>query len=173
MNLEQFANRKVTVILRNSFIETGELKIHYHLKDLKYPYSLNGKYYSNQGEFLNENLNEFDIISIQPTEELKMTEPNYKELASDLYDAFKDNYQVYGNISPKQSAILEKYEKFHKPKLTYVSCIAGDKFVYGGKDYALIDGFWYRVQKCVLTLVEDNNLKSELIDAYYEWEKNK
>jgi hypothetical protein len=100
-----------------------------------------------------------------------MTEPNYKELAAELYDAFKDNYQVYGNIGPKQSAILEKYEKLHKPKMTFTCFFYGCRFVYDNKDYTQIDGFWYRVQKFVLTLVEDNNLRSELIDAYYEWEK--
>lgn len=102
-----------------------------------------------------------------------MTDPDYKELASELYDAFKDNYQVYGNMSPKQSAILEKYEKLHKPKLTYVSCIAGDKFVYDGKDYVLIGRYWYRIQRTVLTFVEDDKLAEELISAHSEWEKNK
>jgi hypothetical protein len=97
-----------------------------------------------------------------------MTEPNYKELAAELYDAFKE---TFGNKTEKQIAILEKYEKLHKPKMTFTYPLYGCRFVYDNKDYTQIDGFWYRVQKCVLTLVEDNNLRSELIDAYYEWEK--
>ena len=69
----------------------------------------------------------------------------------------------------KQSAILEKYEKLHKPKLTYVSWSAGDKFVYDNKDYALIGIFWYRIERTVLTFVEDDKLEEELIAAYSEW----
>ena len=99
-----------------------------------------------------------------------MTEPNYEELAAELYLQFK---QTFGNKTERQIAILKKYEKLHKPKLTYVSCIAGDKFVYDGKDYALIGRFWYRIQRTVLTLVEDDKLAEELIAAYSEWEKTK
>jgi hypothetical protein len=168
MDLEQFVNRKVTVKFRSGFTATGTLlRSHY---SLDYPFIFENNFYTRRGEILIDKLSKYDIVSIQPTEELKMTEPNYEEIAEEFYNAFK---QFYGTVTPAQEAILEKYEKLHKPKLTYVSCIAGDKFVYDSKDYVLIDGFWYRVQKCVLTLVEDNNLKSELIDAYYEWEKTR
>lgn len=69
-----------------------------------------------------------------------MTEPNYKELSAELYDAFKE---TFGNKTERQIAILEKYEKLHKPKLTYVSCIA----------------------------VEDGEIAEDLFTAYREWEK--
>lgn len=171
MNLEHFVNRKVTVRFRNGFTATGTLlRSHY---SLDYPFIFENNFYTKRGEILIDKLCKYDIVSIQPTEELKMTEPNYKELAAEFYDAFKDNYQVYGNVSPKQSAILEKYEKLHKPKLTYVSCIEGDKFVYDGKDYARIGRFWYRIQRTVLTFVEDDVLAEELITAYSEWEKSR
>jgi hypothetical protein len=175
MNLDQFVNRKVTVRFRNGFTATGTLFRSPYAKD--YPYIFENNFYTRRGEILIDKLSKYDIVSIQPTvvsiqttEEPKMTEPNYEEIAAEFYDAFN---QTFGNKTERQIAILKKYEKFHKPKLTYVNYIAVDKFVYDGKDYALIDGFWYRVQKCVLTLVEDNNLKSELIDAYYEWEKTR
>ena len=99
-----------------------------------------------------------------------MTEPNYEEIAAEFYDAFN---QTFGNKTERQIAILKKYEKLHKPKLTYVSCIAVDQFVYDGKDYALIGRFWYRIQRSMLTFVEDDVLAEELITAYSEWEKTK
>ena len=171
MNLEQFVNRKVTVILRNGFIETGTLLRSPY--SLDYPYIFKNNFYTRRGEILIDKLSKYDIISIQLTEEPKMTDPDYKELATELYDAFKNTYEIYGNINPKQSAILEKYKNLHKPKLTYVSCIAGDQFVYDGKDYALIGRFWHRIQRSMLTFVEDDVLAEELITAYSEWEKTK
>jgi len=100
-----------------------------------------------------------------------MTEPNYKELSRKFYVAMKQ--QSHRNDIPQYHELMREYEKLHKPKLTCIGPLYGCRFVYDNKDYTQIDGFWYRVQKCVLTLVEDNNLRSELIDAYYEWEKNK
>ena len=99
-----------------------------------------------------------------------MTEPNYEEIAKEFYDAFKYTSK---NTTERQDAILKKYEKLHKPKLTYVSCIAGDKFVYDGKDYALIGRYWYRILRGVLTFVEDKDIVSELTNVHLEWEKTK
>ena len=101
-----------------------------------------------------------------------MTEEiNYKEFADRFYNLLKENHFYRG--LPAFNEVVKEYENATKPKLTYVKCIAGDAFVYESKDYARIGRFWYRIQNCLLTLVEDTNLNIELIDAYYEWEKNK
>ena len=100
-----------------------------------------------------------------------MTEPNYKEFARKFYVAMK--HQSHRNDIPQYQELMREYENLTKPKLTYVSCIAGDKFVYEGKDYARIDRYWYRIQRTVLTFVEDDVLAEELITAYSEWEKTK
>jgi hypothetical protein len=100
-----------------------------------------------------------------------MTEPNYKELSRKFYVAMK--HQSHRNDIPQYHELMREYEKLHKPKLTYVSCIAGDKFVYDNKDYALIGRFWYRIERTVLTFVEDDRLAEELITAYSEWEKSR
>ena len=99
-----------------------------------------------------------------------MTEPNYKELADEFYNAFK---QTFGNKTERQIAILEKYEKLHKPKMTFVGYNNVERFVYNNKDYAFIDRYWYRRQNGVLIFIEDGDFAEELYVAQLEWEKSK
>jgi len=99
-----------------------------------------------------------------------MTEPNYKEFADKFYTLLKEN-PFYREV-PAFNEVVKEYEKLHKPKLKFITYSCIEKFVYDNRDYARIDGFWYRVQKCVvLTLIEDDKLAEELITAYSEWEK--
>ena len=100
-----------------------------------------------------------------------MTEPNYKEFADKFYTLLKEN-PFYREV-PAFNEVVKEYEKLHKPKLKFITDSCIEKFVYDGKDYALIGRFWYRIQRTVLTLVEDDKLAEELIAAYSEWEKTK
>lgn len=168
MNLEPFIYRKVIAKFRDGSSKTGTLTRAHISPD--YPYIFDNRFYTKRGEILIDILSKYDIVFIQPAEEPEMTEPNYKEIAEKLYNVIKTIPSLRGY--PQYHLVMKEYENATNSKIRYVSPLIGERFVYNGKDYAQIDGFWYRVQKCVLTLVEDNNLKSELIDAYYEWEKN-
>lgn len=169
MNLEPFIYRKVIVEFRNGSSKIGTLIRSLISSD--YPYIFDNHYYTKRGEILIDKLSKYDIISIQLVEEPKMTEPNYKEFADRFYNLLKEN-SFYRGI-PVFNEVVKEYENATKPKLTYVKCIAGDAFVYEGKDYARIGRFWYRIERSVLTFVEDDELAGELIYAHLEWEKTK
>jgi hypothetical protein len=168
MTLEQFVNQKVTVRYRNNSVATGTLLRYEQSQD--YPYLFDDRTFSKRGEFCIDKLDYYDIVSIQPTEELKMTEINYKELAEELYDAIKDPYSVK---TERQTELMQKYERLHKPKITFTGYNNVERYVYNNRDYALLGGFWYRCQNNILTYVEDGDLEEDLFLALIEYEKTK
>ena len=121
MNLDQFVNRKVTVRFRNGFTATGTLFRSPYSKD--YPYIFENNFYTRRGEILIDKLSKYDIVSIQPTnvtiqptEEPKMTDPQLIERIAEILFKHEevDCFETYDNLEGlfvrERPELKNKYE---------------------------------------------------------------
>jgi hypothetical protein len=97
-----------------------------------------------------------------------MTEINYQELAEELYKSLE---QCETPLTLHQERVMIKYKQLHKPKMTFTGYNNAKMYVYDNRDYALLNGFWYRCQNNILTYVEDGDLAEHLFIALIEFEK--
>jgi hypothetical protein len=100
-----------------------------------------------------------------------MTEPNYKEIADRFYNLLKENAFYRG--LPEFYQAMKEYENLTKPKMTLLWCSNVERFVYDDKDYAIVDGHWYRCRKNILYFIEDEDFANELSVAQIECWKSK
>jgi hypothetical protein len=166
IDLKNFVSREVVITLRNGGVRTVKLERYEY--SLDYPYLIEVTCYSRSGRVIIDKECPMDIVDIRLVDEGRLVdevEPNYREVAEELYSAIKGSPF---SITSEQCQAMKNYESLTKPKMIFVDKLVFDRYVYGDGNFALFDGNWYYCSRNEILRVRDIALMDKLNAAFKE-----